>query len=97
VRCPGRGPFEDRVIDRGQPPLGNMIARNVAGGGPGVGYTVSKSGPQDMHGPANPGNPPNRPAVAIRWGGDETDDYARAATDRLASTVEAQLETIRAC
>jgi hypothetical protein len=53
---PGKDTFEDRVLSRGpQPPLGNMVARDVGGGGPGVGYSVSKSGQQATHGAVNPG------------------------------------------
>jgi hypothetical protein len=48
-----QAPWEDRVLTRGgQPKLGNVLARNVGGGGPGVGYSVSKSGQQAQHGPA---------------------------------------------
>jgi hypothetical protein len=50
--------------------LGNEVAKNVNGGGPGAGRTVHKSGAQNQHGPANPGSPrpegeffPGRPTV----------------------------------
>jgi hypothetical protein len=44
----------------GSVPLGNQIATNVGAGGPGKGRTVYGCGSQDMHGSANPGNPPNK-------------------------------------
>jgi len=53
---PGQGVFEDRVIAKGgQSPLGNMLARNVGGGGPGAGRDVYGSGAQMIHGEVNPG------------------------------------------
>jgi hypothetical protein len=59
---PPKGPFEDRVVSRGgQSPLGNALARNVGPGGPGAGRDVYPSGSVMTHGPANPGNPPERP------------------------------------
>jgi hypothetical protein len=44
----------------GSVPLGNQVALNVQGGGPGKGRTVYGCGSQDMHGSANPGNAPNK-------------------------------------
>ena len=38
-------------------PLGNEVARNVGGGGPGKGREVMRSGAQGVHGPVNPGAP----------------------------------------
>jgi hypothetical protein len=59
---PPQGAFEDRLVARGgQSPLGNALARNVGGGGPGTGRDVYRSGGVMEHGQANPGNPPNRP------------------------------------
>jgi hypothetical protein len=37
--------------------LGNEVALNVGGGGPGTGRTVHKTGSQCMTGAPNPGNP----------------------------------------
>jgi hypothetical protein len=36
-------------------PLGNEVARNVGGGGPGAGRVVMKTGSQSTHGSVNPG------------------------------------------
>jgi hypothetical protein len=59
---PPQGAYEPRVIARGgQSPLGNALARNVNGGGPGTGRDVYRSGAQMSHGSANPGQPPMRP------------------------------------
>ena len=38
-------------------PLGNEVALNVGGGGPGTGRDVSRSGSQCVQGPVNPGVP----------------------------------------
>ena len=37
--------------------LGNEVALNVGGGGPGTGRTVQHCGTQATHGPVNPGKP----------------------------------------
>jgi hypothetical protein len=64
------GAFEDRVLQRGgfNTPLGNKVARNVAGGGPGAGRDVQRSGSQGTHGSVNPGSPRPGPSPS-------TDDY----------------------
>jgi hypothetical protein len=56
----GRGAFEDPILSRApQSPLGNAdqfrLATSGANAGPGADRQVSKSGQNDMHGPANPG------------------------------------------
>jgi hypothetical protein len=48
---PPQGAFEDRLVARGgQSPLGNALARNVGGGGPGTGRDVYRSGANMTHG-----------------------------------------------
>lgn len=45
-------PVKDRV------PMGNAVALNVGGGGPGKGYVQHKTGSQGQHGPAVAGSSP---------------------------------------
>jgi hypothetical protein len=40
--------------------LGNEVALNVGGGGPGTGRTVHATGGQGTHGPVAPGNPTHK-------------------------------------
>jgi hypothetical protein len=47
--------------------LGNEVAKNVGGGGPGTGRVVMGCGTQGMHGPAAPGNPPPRGELFPGW------------------------------
>jgi hypothetical protein len=58
---PGVGAYEGRVLLRGDGhvnavPLGNVVARNVGGGGPGTGRNLyGQSGFQSQYGASNPG------------------------------------------
>jgi len=47
--------------------LGNEVAKNVGGGGPGAGRTVMRSGAQGTHGPVAPGNPPPAGELFPGW------------------------------
>ena len=63
---PTRGTFEERVIATGgQTPLGNALARNVGGGGPGAGRDRWDSGAQMTHGDVNPGIPGRKPRAIL--------------------------------
>jgi hypothetical protein len=47
--------------------LGNEVAKNVGGGGPGAGRQVMGSGTQGQHGPVAPGNPPPAGELFPGW------------------------------
>ena len=48
-------------------PLGNEVALNVDGGGPGKGRTIYETGTQCQTGAPNPGNPPASKNVFEGW------------------------------
>jgi hypothetical protein len=48
-------------------PLGNEVAKNVGGGGPGAGRVVMGCGTQGQHGPVAPGNPPKAGELFPGW------------------------------
>ena len=51
-----------------QSELGNKVALNVGGGGPGTGRTIYASGSQCRTGAADPGNPPQTRELWPGWG-----------------------------
>ena len=58
-----------------QEPLGNTIALNVKGGGPGAGRTVMRTGTQGLHGPVVQGStPPGQPRDVLGAFGPEPTD-----------------------
>jgi len=48
--------------------LGNKVALNIGGGGPGTGRTIYASGSQCRTGAADPGNPPAAKELWPGWG-----------------------------
>jgi hypothetical protein len=59
----------------GQVPLGNQVALNVKGGGPGAGRTVMRTGSQSLHGePVRGSMPPSQPRdILSEFGREPTD------------------------
>jgi len=62
--------FKREQVDRGRAytgaPLGNEVALNVGGGGPGTGRTTMRSGSQGFHGSPNRGEGGMQPSTADR-------------------------------
>ncbi len=54
----------------GSTKLGNEVALNVGGGGPGTGRTVQHCGTQGTHGPVNPGKPTPARDILGEFGSD---------------------------
>jgi hypothetical protein len=57
LRNPATPMIAGSFVRPGQPGLGNAVALNVGGGGPGAGRTVQHCGTQATHGPVAPGKP----------------------------------------
>jgi hypothetical protein len=55
-----------------QEPLGNTIALNVKGGGPGAGRTVMRAGSQGRHGEPVQGSSPGRRDILSEYGRETT-------------------------
>ena len=51
-------------------PMGNQLATNVGGGGPGTGRTVYQSGTQAVHGPVVQGSAPGQRDILSEFGRD---------------------------
>jgi hypothetical protein len=56
-----------------QVPLGNQLATNVGGGGPGTGRTLYRTGTQAVHGPVVAGNTPQGRSIFAQYPPEVTD------------------------